>query len=331
MEEQNNKTTVSRINQAKLTSFSHLIGQEPVIRTLETAVRAYFNDRMAGRNPRPENVIMVGPPGVGKTTACTILHLSYGFPEEKFKEVIGSSLSVDDLVYLLLSLDQDSTLYIDEAMGLSDSCSELLLKAIDQQILIIGKQRSGKVQRIPLDNFHCVLSLTNEYTLAAPLRQRFPIYCRFQLYDDKSLQKIIYNRSRMCGIDIACPETIIPMLSSRSRQTPRIGIHLLSACWRVARSHEEDCITINHVQEALALDQIDCLGCDCVQQAYLRLLYQANHPIRLNILASHLSLEKQTVSQVVEDWLIRARLIEKLPEGRILTEQGRTHVQQNLL
>lgn len=325
------KIPVSSINSFKPTSLNHLIGQEAVIKTLGTAVRAYFNDRMAGRNPRPENVIAVGPPGVGKTTACQVLHMTYGFPEEKFKEVIGTSLSVDDLTSLLISLDQDSTLYIDEAMGLSDSCRQVLLKALEEQTLIIGKRSGGKIQKIPLEKFHCCISLTDEYKLDAPLRQRFPIYCRFQLYNEESLQKIINQRALSCGIKLSQPELILAMLSSRAKQTPRIALHLLSACWRVARSYDQDCITIEHVNEAMQTAQICPIGCDAVEQACLKALHEAEKPVRLNVLASYLCLPKQTVAQVVEDWLVRARLIERLPEGRVLTVKGKEHVRKYLL
>jgi len=325
------KTPVSNINSFKPSSLNHLIGQESVVKTLNTAIRAYFNDRMAGRNPKPENVIAVGPAGVGKTTACQILHYSYGFPEEKFKEVIGTSLGVEDLTSLLISMDSDSTLYIDEAMGLSDSCRQILLKALEEQVLIVGKRKGGKIQKIPLEKFHCCISLTDEYKLDTPLRQRFPIYCRFQLYDEESLQKIINQRALSCGIEISEPDIILPMLSSRAKQTPRLALHLLSACWRVARSYDQDRIMIEHVNEAMQTAQICPMGCDAVEQSLLKMLYAAEKPVRLNVLASYLSLPKQTVAQVVEDWLVRARLIERLPEGRGLTEKGKNHVQKYLL
>jgi len=325
------KIPVSSIHSFKPTSLNHLIGQDAVVKTLNTAIRAYFNDRMAGRNPRPENVIAVGPAGVGKTTACQILHMSYGFPEEKFKEVIGTSLGVEDLTSLLISMDEDSTLYIDEAMGLSEACKQVLLKSLEEQVLFVGKQKGGKIRKIPLEKFHCCISLTDEYKLDTPLRQRFPIYCRFQLYDEESLHKIIQQRALSCGIELSEPEVILSMLSSRAKQTPRIALHLLSACWRVARSYDQDCITIEHVKEAMNTAQICPLGCDTVEQSYLKILYEAGKPVRLNVLASYLSLPNQTLAQVTEDWLVRARLIERLPEGRILTEKGKCHVREYLL
>ena len=90
---------------------SHLIGMESVTKQLDTAVRAYFNDRMVGQNPKPENVIMTGPPGVGKTTCAKVLHKMYGFPMENFKEVLGANLGLEQLYQLLLSADQDTTIY----------------------------------------------------------------------------------------------------------------------------------------------------------------------------------------------------------------------------
>ena len=95
-------------------------------------------------NPKPENVIMTGPPGVGKTTCAKILHKTYGFSDEKFQEVIGANLGLEELYQLLISADEDTTIYIDEAMSLSDRCSDILLKALDEQVLIIPSKKQSK-------------------------------------------------------------------------------------------------------------------------------------------------------------------------------------------
>jgi len=324
------KNQITNVRDVAPTTFKHIIGQNAVVKTLDTAIRAYFNDRMAGKNPYTDNVIMVGPPGVGKTACASVLHKSYGFPDNKFQEVIGVSLGINDLNDLLISADADTTIYIDEAMGLSEQCAQVLLKSLDENVLIIGKKNgSKKITKIPLDNFLCILSLTDEYKLPAPLRQRFPLYCRFDYYDDLSMQKIIEQRALSCGWKIEDPDVILPILSSKSQNTPRRGLQLLQGCWRVNRSYDEEVIKIEHVREAIELAQLDSKGCDFLQQSYLRILNRYNKPVRLNIIASSLGLPARTISAVVEEWLIRARLIEKYPDGRALSDEGKAHALEN--
>ena len=313
------------------TNLSHLIGMESVTRQLDTAVRAYFNDRMAGKNPKPENVIMTGPPGVGKTACAKILHKTYGFPSENFKEVIGANLGLEQLYQLLISSDQDTTIYIDEAMSLSDRCSDILLKALDEQVLMIPSKKQGsKNTKIPLANFLCIFSLTDEYKIASPLRQRFPIQCRFTFYDDASIEKIVLQRAVACGWKLES-EQIATSIAACSKQTPRLGLRLLQGCWRVTRSYDEDTIRLRHFAEAKDQAGLDSKGCDHLEKSLLKLLYKANKPVRLNVIGSSLGLPPRTISSVVEDFLIRSELIERLPEGRVLTTKGRIHVEANLI
>jgi Holliday junction DNA helicase RuvB len=313
------------------TNLAHLIGMKSVTRQLDTAVRAYFNDRMAGNNPKPENVIMTGPPGVGKTTCARVLHNMYGFSDEKFKEVIGANLGLEELYQLLISADEDTTIYIDEAMSLSDRCQDILLKALDEQVLIIpNKKQSQRNAKIPLAGFLCIFSLTDEFKIASPLRQRFPIQCRFTFYDYASIRQIVFQRSIACGWKLESEE-IPDAIAARSKQIPRLGLRLLQGSWRVARSYDENTIRFSHVNEAIEQAGLDSIGCDQLEQSFLRLLYKANKPVRLNVIGSSLGLPPRTISSVVEDFLVRADLIERLVEGRALTTKGRIHVEENLM
>lgn len=325
------KPTASNVKDFEPTHLSHMVGQEAVTRQLDTAVRAYFNERIAGNNPKPENVIMTGPAGVGKTTYAKLLHKMYGFPDEKFKEVLGVNLRLEDIYQLLLAADNDTTIYVDEAMSLSDRCQDVLLKSLDEQVLLIPTNtQKRKNTRIPLAGFLCVFSLTDEFRIAAPLRQRFPIQCRFTFYSDDSIARIVLQRTTACGWKLES-EALVNLISARSKQVPRLGLRLLQGCWRVARSYDESVIRLSHVEEAIELAGLDSLGCDCLEQSYLKHLVKANKPVRVSVIASSLGLPPRTLSSVVEEFLIRAELIERLPEGRVLTDKGRVHVEQNLL
>ncbi len=303
--------------------FDCMIGQKLIIETLKTAVAAYSNDKIAGNNPTPENTIAVGPAGVGKTKICKLAHKAYGFPDEKFHETLGTTLTQETLISTLLSMDNESTLYIDEAMGLSSDLKQILLKALEEGLLLIPDQKKSKIHKIPLDKFHCCLSMTDEYMLEPALRQRFPIYLRFQLYNDNEIISILTNKIKELEIDIEDENLIYSFLSTRSRKTPRIAIQHLNAAWRVARSENSNKLMLKHAKRAMEIAQIFEHGCSINEIKYLSILKEnLNTPTRLNILSSKMALPKRTITEVIENWLVQSGLIEKLSAGRILTDRG---------
>ena len=310
-----------------LAIFDNLTGQHHVINSIKTAVQAYHNDKQIGVCSSPENTIAVGPGGLGKTTICKLAHQAYGFPPEKFFETLGTTLNQETLISTLLTLDNESTLYVDEAMGLTPDLKQILLKALEEHLLLIPDQKKSKIHKIPLEKFHCCLSLTDEHTLEPALRQRFPIYLRFQLYNENEIIDILRQKAKDLNFSIYEENDIYTYLAFRSRNTPRIAIQHLKASWRVARSENSNNMTHKHAKKAMKLAQIFDGGCTIDDINYLTILNETPHqPTRLNIISSKLALPPKTITDVIESWLIQFRLIEKLPAGRMLTEKGLLYI-----
>jgi holliday junction DNA helicase RuvB len=332
MSDMNQTTTTQKYTDQLLSVFDVMMGQKHVIATVMTAVKAYHNDRMNGLNISPENTIAVGPAGTGKSTICKLAHKAFGFPAEKFYETLGTTLTQDILISTLLSLDSESTLYIDEAMGLSADLKQILLKALEDNLLLIPDQKKTRIHKIPLEKFHCCLALTDEHKLEPALRQRFGTYLRFQLYSEYEIIEILKNKSTELKMTVDNDGAILPFLANRARKTPRIAIQLLKAAWRVARSENSNILKLEHAHKAMEIAQIYPLGCSIDEVNYLRILNENyNVPTRLNTIGAKMGLPKQTLTDVIEPYLVQVDLIEKLPAGRILTEAGLNYINKMTL
>jgi Holliday junction DNA helicase RuvB len=192
--------------------------------------------------------------------------------------------------------------------------------ALDKQCLFASKRLS---QPIPIADFTLLLSTTDEYCLLQPLRDRMKLTLRFEFYSEEELATLLRHRCRALGWDVAAE--VLPLIAARSRGTPRLGLRLLQACRRVGRSQGDQAITVPHFERACQLEQIDGLGLGPVERNYLAILHDG--PSRLNVIASLLGLPNRTVSDVTEQYLIRAGLIDKDKNGlRQLTAKGREHV-----
>ena len=169
-----------------------------------------------------------------------------------------------------------------------------------------------------------LLSTTDEYGLLQPLRDRCRLALRFEFYSPDELTTILLQRTRALTWDVH--EELLPMIAQRSRGTPRLALRLLQACRRVCRAEGETTITLNHLRRACALEQMNGdLGLGPTEQKYLAILADGNS--RLNVIASVLALPSRTVSQVIEPFLLRAKLMMKDDQGkRQLTGEGREYL-----
>ena len=308
--------------QKHLADFNLMIGQKAAIDIIKTAIKAFHYDRARGNPSYADNAIAVGPPGVGKSTICKLLHKAYGFPDNKFYEALGTTLNQETLISTLLTLDSESTLYIDEAMGLNADTKQILLKALEDNVLLLPDTKKNKIHKIPLENFHCCLALTDEHMLENALRQRFQIHLRLQLYCEKELEKILALKANELNIRTTGND-VFEYLADRSRKTARVAIHNLKAAWRVSRSENATALTLSHAKKAMMIGQIYEGGCTIDDINYLAVLKENPHqPTRLNIICSKLSLPKRTLTDVIESWLVQSGLIEKHSSGRVLTEKG---------
>jgi Holliday junction DNA helicase RuvB len=181
----------------------------------------------------------------------------------------------------------------------------------------------SKPQAIPIGDFTLLLSTTDEYCLLQPLRDRMKLLLRFQFYTSDELTVIVRHRSK--ALNWSVQEEAVPLIAKRSRGIPRLALRLLQAARRVCRAEGSKTITLEHLEKACLLEQIDSLGLGHVEQHYLNIL--AEGPTRLNVIASILGLPARTVSQVTEPFLIRAGLVVKDDQSRRqLTAKGREHL-----
>ena len=303
------------INDASISSLAHLIGNENVKRSIQVAL-----DYAQTEGTAFPSTTLLGGPGLGKSSVAFVIASEMA---ADFKEVIGQSLtSVADLNHLLLSASDKSVVHLDEAHSLTVPLQTSLLLALEKKTVFVNVGGQSP-QPIKLANFTLILSTTEEYDLLEPLRHRMRLVLRLSYLSVPELAKVVLHRSRALGWDVH--EAALPMIAQRAKGTPRLALRLLQSCRRVCRAEGETTITPKHVETACELDQLDDLGLDATEQAYLRIL--AGGPARLNVIATRLGLPVQTIQRVTEATLVRLNLVGKDKNGvREMTAQGREHL-----
>lgn len=208
-----------------------------------------------------------------------------------FKEVIGQSLtSIADLNHLLLSASDKSVVHVDEAHELSAMLQTSLYLALDKKTVYVNVGGQAP-QPIRLANFTLVLSTSEEYSILSPLKDRLRLIARLSYLSVPELAKVVLHRSRALGWDVH--EAVLALIGERAKGTPRLALRLLQSCRRVCRAEGDTTISPKHLATACELDQLDGLGLDATEQAYVRIL--ADGPARLNVLATRIGLPVQTV------------------------------------
>ncbi len=302
------------INDAQPTSLSHLVGQKAVIAQVSTAIDAAFED-----GTRFADALLVGPPGLGKSQLASVIAQEMA---TTFHEVLGQSIKgIGDLNALLLAAADKDVIHIDEAHELDKQFQTALYLAIDKRTIFVNSKRCPEA--IPIAHFSLLLSTTDEFDLLAPLRDRMKLTLRFEYYSDEELTLMLRHRCK--ALNWPVDEKVFPLIAQRSRGVPRLALRLLQSCRRVCRSEGEKAIFPIHFDKAVQLEQLDVLGLGPMEWKYLAILNDG--PSRLNVIASILGLPTRTVTQVTEQYLVRAGLIDKDKSGmRQLTAKGLHHV-----
>ena len=313
------------VNQVEITSLNHIRGQEKVTNLLKINLEAYFQNRANNENSSFGPILLCGYSGTGKSLIAKALHAELA--NLHLIETNGEMLSNSgELVAILLSANEHTTIFIDECQGMNSRSQHILLTALSEKVIYVPRRTRKNKQVIPLQNFTIILATTHEYYLQAALRNRIRVYCRFEHYCLDDLIEIIRQRATALNWNIESEQVLIE-IAKRSKKTPRIALNRnLQQCWNVCSAQGRDTITIEDVEEAFRLLQIDELGLDELERNYLRILQQ-NGSAPLNVISSKLALPTQTIKNVLEPYLLQECLIQKNKcSHREITNRAHEHL-----
>ncbi len=297
------------------------IGQDKVKENMKVYIEA------AKKRGEPlDHCLFYGPPGLGKTTLSTIISNEMN---SNIKITSGPAISkAGDLAALLTNLSEFDILFIDEIHRLSKSVEEILYPALEDFSLdiIIGKGPSARSIRLDLPKFTLVGATTKAGALTTPLRDRFGIIHRLELYEPEDLKKIVKRSSGILGVSIDDESAL--EIARRSRGTPRIANRLLKRVRDYAAVLGDGQINLKITKHALNKLEIDELGLDETDRKMLEMMIvQYNgRPVGIETIATSLGEEIDTIEDVYEPYLIQIGFIARTPRGRVPLKGAYKHL-----
>ena len=308
-------------NSLRPKTLEEYVGQEKA----KSNLRVYIESAKL-RGEALDHVLLYGPPGLGKTTLASIIANEMGV---NLRTTSGPAIEKQgDLAAILTNLAEGDVLFIDEIHRLSRAVEEILYPAMEDYALdiIIGKGPSARSIRLPIPRFTLVGATTRAGQLTTPLRDRFGVLLKLELYSNEELADIVKRSASILEIDITDEGAI--RIASRSRGTPRVANRLLKRIRDFALVKGNGTITSEIANFALNALEIDELGLDSTDRRMLEAIikFYGGGPVGLDTLAATIGEEAITIEDVYEPYLMQIGFLARTPRGRCATRLAYEHL-----
>lgn len=315
-----NSTDLEIENSLRPRSMKDYVGQEKIKNNLNIYIQAAKN-----RGETLDHVLLYGPPGLGKTTLSHIIANEMG---SQIKITSGPTIEhAADLAAILTNLNKNDVLFIDEIHRLNKSVEEVLYPAMEDFALdfIVGKGPSARNMRLKIQPFTLIGATTRAGMLTGPLRDRFGVISRLELYNIDELKIIINRSAKILNVDLtdeACEE-----IARRSRGTPRLANRFLKRVRDYADVLGNGKIDYEIAKKALMLMELDDLGLDGIDRKIMLAIIKkfAGGPVGLETLASATGEDSVTIEDVYEPYLLQLGFIARTPRGRVALSKAYEH------